>query len=132
MTPVPATARKPKLLLVEDDASVRRALQLLLHGRGWDVRAHGSADAALSDPFSGDAALLVADYRLAGTDGIDLLLRLRARGWQGRAILITGYPSKTVDQAATDAGYAAVLEKPLSDVAFPETIRYLLLPGKAD
>jgi FixJ family two-component response regulator len=104
---------RPSVLLVEDDDGVRRSTQLLLHGRGYRVRAHSAVAASLADPASFDAAYLVADYRLPDGDGVQLLRDLQARGWAGRAVLMTGYPSPTLAARAQAIGYAALIEKPL-------------------
>jgi FixJ family two-component response regulator len=101
------------LLLVEDDDSVRRALQLLLAGRGYQVRSYASATSALADPVAVDAGYLVADFMLSDSDGVALLASLRASGWSGHAILVTAFPSKELREAANRVGYAAVMEKPL-------------------
>jgi len=106
-------APRPSLLLVEDDDGVRRSTQLLLHGRGFQVRAHGGVATLLADPAVLDAAYLVADYRLPDGDGIQLLRDLLVRGWRGRAVLMTGYPSPALSVEAEASGYAVLLEKPL-------------------
>lgn len=105
--------RSNRALLIEDDEGVRRSLQLLLHGRGYDVRAYASAGLVLENDEVGEAGLLVTDYRLPDGNGIDLLRSLRRRGWAGRSVLITAYPSASVLQEAFDSGFDAVLEKPL-------------------
>lgn len=104
---------RPTLILVEDDDSVRRALQLLLAGRGYQVRSYASAASALADPVALDADYLVADFMLSDSDGVALLAGLRASGWSGHAILVTAFPSKELREAADRVGYAEVMEKPL-------------------
>src|SRR3546814_15865794 len=49
------TGERPRLLLLEDDAGVRRSLQLLLRARGFDVRAYAAGAALLADPAACDA-----------------------------------------------------------------------------
>lgn len=104
---------RPLVLLVEDEDGVRRSLQLLLAGKGYRVKAFSAAEAAIADPASSDAAILIADYRLRDSDGVRLLTALRQRGWHGRAILVTGFGSKQIDLAAHAAGYEAVIAKPM-------------------
>jgi len=99
--------------LLEDDPGVRRALHLMLRARGFDVHAHESAGLLLADPATATAEFLIADYRLMESNGIDVLQALRATGWQGRAILITGITSPALQAEALAAGFAVVLEKPL-------------------
>lgn len=109
----PSSSARPSVLLVEDDDGVRRSTQLLLHGHGYRVRAHSVATASLADPAALTADYLVADYCLPDGDGIALLRALLARGWRGRAILMTSYPSPALAVEAEATGYAALLEKPL-------------------
>ncbi len=106
-------AERPSVLLVEDDDGVRRSTQLLLHGQGYRVQAHSVATASLADPAALTADYLVADYCLPDGNGIALLRALKARGWTGRAVLMTGYPSPALTAEAEASGYAALLEKPL-------------------
>lgn len=109
-----ATAR-PRLLLIEDDDGIRRSLQLLLQGQGYDVRSFASATPALADPVSAEAQCLVIDYMLTDSDGVAVLRTLRERGWSGVAVLITAFASTEVREAARNAGFSAVLDKPFRD-----------------
>ncbi len=99
-------------LVVDDDDAVRRSLQLLLHWRGYDVRAFATAT-HLIDSGQARASVLVADYRLPDGDGIGVLDRLRGCGWDGRAVLLTGHGSPDLRARALASGFAAVLDKPL-------------------
>lgn len=103
----------PRILLLEDDAGVRRSLHLLLRAHGYDVRAHASAELLLADPQAHAARHFVADYQLPDGDGVGVLGALLAAGWVGRAVLITAYLTEALCEAALAAGYAAVLEKPV-------------------
>lgn len=109
----PLPSERPSVLLVEDDDGVRRATQLLLHGHGYSVRAHRTAASALADPSGAETEYLLADYRLPDGDGIGLLQAMRATGWEGHAVLMTGHPHTGLEDAALQGGYAVFLEKPL-------------------
>lgn len=112
--------------MVEDDPAVRRSLQLLLQANGYDVRAYASGSVLLNDPTIVNAACLVADYRMIECDGIDTLARLRARGWRGPAIMITGFPSSSLAQKALNAGFDAIFEKPLRQHALIKAVEHLV------
>jgi FixJ family two-component response regulator len=118
---------QPRILLVEDDPAVRRSLQILLQARGYDVRAHATGATLLADPMADASVALVADYRLTGLDGIEVLQALRAQGWAAPAILITAFGSADLTARATTAGYAAVIEKPLRDQLLVTTLAQLTL-----
>lgn len=104
---------RPRVLLVEDDAGVRRSLQLLLEGQGYGVRAFASAAALLADATREADACLVTDYRLGEQDGIALLSALHRAGWSGPAILMTAYRSPELADAARAAGFVQIFDKPL-------------------
>lgn len=116
---------RPRLVLIEDDAALRRSLQLLLQGKGFDVRAYPSGAHLMAETGVPDAYYLVADYRLPDSDGVHVLRALRERGWQGHAILVTGFPSAQLTVDAAAAGYARVLEKPLRQHELVSAIRTL-------
>jgi FixJ family two-component response regulator len=122
---MPSEQRRPQVLLVEDDHGVRRSLQLLLRGRGLDVRAYASGAALLADPHALSAACLVADYRMPEVSGFDVLRGLRDLGWMGRALLISGFPSADLVARAHQAGFSDVIEKPLLDSVLVEAVERL-------
>jgi FixJ family two-component response regulator len=117
---------RPCILVVEDDSAVRRSLQLLLRAQGYDVRAYGSALAALADDKARRAACLVADLSMPDVDGIELLSELRATSWQGPAVLISGHLTGHSRDAATGVGYDVVLDKPVIDSKLTEVVAGLL------
>lgn len=126
----PEGAARPCVLIVEDDAAVRRSLQLLLRGRGLDVRAHASARQALADPNTRTAACLVADLVMPEVDGVSLLSALREDGWKGPAILVSGFLTPERVAAAERVGFTAVLKKPFADASLVEAVsRVIDLPN---
>ncbi|MEG3165301.1 response regulator [Sphingomonas sp. PB2P19] len=121
----PAPVRRPRVVLIDDDAGVRRSLQLLLHWRGFDVRSFGTAAPVLSAHAADDTDVLITDYLLPDSDGIAVLETLRGRGWRGRAILITAFPSAALIERARASGFVALLEKPIQQHAVIATIGVL-------
>ncbi|RRN61795.1 response regulator transcription factor [Caulobacter sp. 602-1] len=129
-SPTSDVSSPPRLLLVEDDAAVRRALQLLLRARGYDVRAYAAGSALLADlDAQRQAVVLIADMKMPEVDGVMLLRALRSGGWQGPALLITGFPTPQVRADAMAAGYARVLEKPLIEHALADAVDRLVAAG---
>jgi FixJ family two-component response regulator len=129
-SPTSDVSSPPRLLLVEDDAAVRRALQLVLRARGYDVRAYAAGSALLADlDAQRRAVVLIADMKMPEVDGVTLLRALRSGGWQGPALLITGFPSPQVRADALAAGYVRVLEKPLIEHALADAVDRLVAAG---
>ncbi len=105
-----------RLLLVEDDASVRLALAERLQGWGAEVRAFGSLGdlrQAIAARPAGEAGpdLLVSDYRLPDGTGLEAIAEARSR-WPGMAaLLVTGDTAPLELARLADSG-VSVLHKP--------------------
>ena len=125
-----AAGERPRLLLVEDDAPVRRSLQLLLQSRGYDVRAYASGGGLERDPEALRAECLIADLMLREGDALGLLRRLKKAGWCGSAVLISGHLDREVQDRAIGEGYDFRLEKPLADAVMTCWIDRLISIGR--
>ena len=125
---LPAMAsRSQVVLVVDDDAAVRNALKFLLEIEGFDVRLYDGAAAVLADRQLPAGACLVADYRMPGMDGLQLVDALHARQVEIPAILIiNGRADDQLTRRARRSGIHEILEKPLSDSALVESIRHAL------
>lgn len=109
----PPQATSLCVLVVEDDESVRRSLQMMLRGRGFAVETCDSV-AAVREAGAGPAlGLLVTGYRLPDGTGLDVFAVLHAAGWHGRAVLIADVATPDLADRARAAGFHAVLEKPM-------------------
>ena len=117
---------RPCVLLVDDDDAVRRSLQLLLQARGYAVRAYPSAVGLANDPAALACSCLLADLIMPQTDAVELLTDLRAAGWGGRSILISGFLDDWREDLARAAGYEVVLPKPISQSVLLRTIEELM------
>jgi len=118
--------RRSTILVVEDDPAVRRSLQLILQGGGFAVRSYATGAALLADPNIPDAQMVVADYRLPDSDGLQVLRGLHAAGFQGSAVLVTGFGTPELEARAREAGFVRILEKPLADRVLREAITGLI------
>jgi two-component system, LuxR family, response regulator FixJ len=121
-----SSAEVPRILLVEDDGAVRRALQLLLRAEGYDVRAYPSAVGLSQDPEALRSDCLVADLVMPDKDAIELLVGLRSAGWQGQAILISGYLNAERECKAREAGYVKIMPKPFAEAALTRAVADVL------
>jgi two-component system response regulator FixJ len=108
--PIASAAR---ILVIEDHEEVRRSLVLVLRSSGFAVDAYASGIELLSSRALPSADCLVIDYKLPSVDGFELLARIRAKGLNCPALMITGFASTTLKARALAAGYAGVLLKPL-------------------
>jgi len=86
---VEAAAAGQRILLVEDELSLRQALVWMLESWGWEVEAHGSLSAVRADA-RGPWRLLVTDHRLSDGSGREVIQWARARQPDLPAMVITG------------------------------------------
>ena len=102
-----------KLLLVDDDAPLRRSLTRALERRGFAVLpAEGLAEGRmLAREHRPEFAVL--DMRLAEGSGLDLLKMLREVRPEVRIVIVTGYGNIATAVAAIKAGAADYLAKPV-------------------
>jgi len=78
-----------RVLIVEDDAPVRRMLERSLAAEGFDVRAAADGGAALAMAEDSAPDLIVLDVTMPGLSGIDVCRRLRAKGLSGGVLMLT-------------------------------------------
>ena len=100
--------------LIDSKTDVRRAVQLRLQARQFDVRAYASGWNMLADEGQTVDCIVTRD-RMVDIGGFELLRRLRARGWQGPAILVTDIPGLEFARLAAHRGFAMVVDRPLVD-----------------
>ena len=111
-----------KILIVEDDDSLRPALERLLNTAGWLTTAYSSAEALLADAAAGDAACVVCDLKLPAMSGFDLLAKWRGRAGRPPLILMTAYDTPGLGEEAARRGAAAYLAKPFRGTVLLEAI----------
>ena len=101
--------------VVEDDASVRDSLALMLGLAGYSTAAYADAEAFLAAWRADWAGCVVTDLRLPGMSGLDLQAALRERGSELPVIVITGHGDVPSARAAFRAAAVDFLEKPFDD-----------------
>jgi two-component system response regulator FlrC len=125
--------RTGKVLVVEDDESLREALCDTLGIAGFEARGVGDGPAALQALASEPAGLVVSDIQMRPMDGIDLLRRVRAARADLPVLLMTAYG--TIQQAveAMREGASDYLVKPFeAEVLVAKVAQYLASPGAGD
>ena len=116
---------------VDDDDSIRTALNSLLRSLGVRVAAFASAEDFVESAHTGDTACLIVDVRLPGISGLDLQRELVASGRRLPTIFISAHDDAPVRRQAVKGGAVAFLGKPFADQALLEAIR-AALGGAAD
>jgi len=104
----------PTVYVVEDDASLRRALERLLDAKGYSVSTFASAEAFLNERLSALIACLVLDLQLPGLSGLDLQNALLRRNILLPIIFISGHGTIPSAIRAVKLGAVGFLTKPFS------------------
>jgi FixJ family two-component response regulator len=110
----PASAQQI-VLVVEDDASMRRALSNLFESVGLSVEAFGSASEMLQHKPPDVASCLVLDVRLPGLSGLDFQAELAKANIHIPIIFMTGHGDIPMSVRAMKGGAVDFLTKPFRD-----------------
>ncbi|MEN9783457.1 MAG: hypothetical protein RJA24_800 [Pseudomonadota bacterium] len=98
--------------IVDDDASIRDSLSLMLGLAGYRVSLFADAESFLAACQPGWAGCVVADLRMPGMTGIDLQAELKQRGSPLQFIIITAHGDVATARTAFQAEAIDFLEKP--------------------
>jgi two-component system, LuxR family, response regulator FixJ len=120
------TETKPTVFIVDDDEAMRDSLMLLLQAEGLPATVFASADAFLDVYRIGTPGCVIADVRMPGLTGIELMDRLHAAGAAIPVILITGHGDIPMAVSALKRGAADFFEKPFDDNLLLARIRETL------
>jgi two-component system response regulator FixJ len=113
MTRTEACVAPPVIPVIEDDADLREALELLLGAYGFAPRGYADVEAFLADATLPSPACIVTDVRLgAGLDGVALIARLRQRGSTVPVVVMTGHANVELAVRAMRTGALDFVEKP--------------------
>lgn len=101
------------MFVVDDDASVRKALTRLLHSHGFAVESFASArDFMAYGDLPGEPSCLVLDVRMPELDGLGLQERIGRAGLDVAVVFLTGHGDVPTTVRAMRAGAVDFLEKP--------------------
>lgn len=115
--------RPPRtVFLIDDDEDVRLAIGLLLHTMGFAVQPFPNALAFLERPNRKSLGCIVADVRMPGLSGLQLLERLAAEGERMPVIVITGHGDVNACRRAFRSGAVDFLTKPVDEQVLLEAI----------
>jgi len=117
----PIAASRCRVLIVDDDASARESLATLVRRLGYGVVEAGSGEQGLAALDAASADLVLFDFELPATSGIEMVRRLRAERPNTPVVVI----SATQKSSLTDGGIAYV-GKPLRADQLQDAVRSLL------
>ena len=120
------TGEKPVVYVVDDDPSVRKALERLMRSSGHEARTFTSALEFLDGKRLETPACLVLDINMPGLNGLELQEHLAGQEISVPIVFITGYGTVPESVKAMKAGAVDFLQKPFSDEDLLEAISHAL------
>jgi len=111
------------VFIVDDDASIRRALKRLLRSVGYHAEAFESAEEFLDAVPRKRKGCLVLDIRLPGMTGLDCQERLKLSGEDYPIIFMTAHDNPDWQERANKTGAIAYLKKPFREEALLDAIQ---------
>ena len=118
--------RSPLVVIVDDDESMRSALDGLMKQAGFQALAFASAEEFLNSGEQERTACLIADIRMPGMSGLDLQSKLNRDRIRIPIIFITALGDEKMRMQALRAGAVEFLSKPFDDDALLDTVRAAL------
>jgi FixJ family two-component response regulator len=128
-TPDESFERLPVISIIDDDESIRMAIESLVRSLGFDVRTFSSAQEFLLSPDRHETACLISDVQMPNMSGIELQQQLAARGDRTPIVFITGFANERIEAQVMRAGAVCFLRKPFSASALIEGLQKALLKG---
>jgi len=116
----------PTVYVIDDDASVRRALERLLVSAGIRSRTFACADEFLKAGPPPDGSCVVADVKMRGMTGPELQRKVRESGAHVAFIFVTAYDTDEVRAQAKKDGAVAYFRKPVDDQALLDAISWAM------
>jgi two-component system nitrogen regulation response regulator NtrX len=117
---------KSRILVVDDEAEIRRSVRMILEYEGYDVleASSGPEAVALAEKESPD--LIFLDIKMPGMDGLEALQRIKSSNDTVPVVIISGHGTVSTAVEATKAGAFDFIEKPLASERVLVTIRNAL------
>ena len=117
-----------RIVIVDDQMQATRLIQrnLEMLDQGFKISNAFSGEEALLEFTTGNIDLLIADFRLPGITGLELMDKFKARNPKGKVILISGMTDPKIRQRVAQAGADAFFFKPIDMPEFLDAVERAL------
>lgn len=106
----------PRILVVDDEETIRLAIETALEDTGWDITGVGTGAEAVAAAAQAPFDVMILDKNLPDTTGVEVLKTIREHDNDSRVIMLTGYANIESAVEMAMLGIDTYLEKPLKDI----------------
>lgn len=118
--------KHPKILVVDDDETIRTTMKAILQDEGYQVDLAGTGKEAIQKTTEKNYNIALLDIRLPDMEGVELLKLLKDGVPRTRKIMVTGYPSMQNAISALNKNADAYLLKPVDVEKLLATVKQQL------
>lgn len=129
MKQMPQTSRPPRMLVIEDDLTIRYALRKYFTAAGFDVQCAGELEEAEALITTNAYDVVIADLRLTWTytaEGLEILRFIRRHSRGTHVVILSAHASPELQQSAMALGAEAFFQKPAALPDLAATVEKLL------
>jgi FixJ family two-component response regulator len=119
----------PIISIIDDDESIRLALESLVCSLGFEVRTFSSAEEFLRSSDRHETVCLISDVQMPSMSGIELQQHLAADGDRTPIVFITAFANERIEAQVMQAGALGFLRKPFSANALIDGVHKALRQG---
>ena len=117
---------KIMVYVIDDDESIRKALEMLLQSANMNVQAFESGEDFLQFKPQNERSCIITDLKMKDLDGFDLCNKLNENGIDIPVVFLTAFDSQKYRKYARQIGAAGYLSKPVDDQALIDTIHWAM------
>ncbi len=117
---------KIMVYLIDDDDSIRQAIDMLLQSANMNVQAFSKGEQFLQTNPQRNGSCIISDLKMKGLDGFSLCEKLHDKGINIPVIFLTAFDSQEHRKHAREIGAAGYLSKPVDDQALIDTIHWAM------
>src|SRR6476660_4763580 len=121
---------KARILVIDDEAEIRRSVRMILEYEGYDVQEASSGPEAIALVEREPPDLAFLDIKMPGMDGLETLEKIRGSNESLPVVIVSGHGTVSTAVEATKLGAFDFIEKPLASERVLVTIRNALDQGR--
>ena len=104
------------IVIVDDEKIILNAVSRVLTRAGHTVTAYGSSQEFLTDIDRLRPDFMFLDVKMPGSSGMDLVREVRSRDINSKIIMMSGYTTPEIIEAAKELGVLSFLKKPFDNI----------------